>query len=165
MTSMQGFVDGSYDFKALITPISMNLSLNLDPYCPLYVISRTTGAEGFAKILRHLPMFWDSNFSGTVFVPLHFNYVINKTLDIRRFVRSNVCQLPYSPKFLTEAKLTYLPTLLAATSILVESDIENQELRLNQCSKVVSYTEAKNFFIYYYINEKNLETNKIHNNE
>jgi uncharacterized surface protein with fasciclin (FAS1) repeats len=157
MTSMHGYMDGSYDYKQMYDIKDLKGKL------PLPVINENTllGAlvsnprcSEFTQLVKSIPDI-AAKFNGiqsdfTLFVPLSLDFTTleSDSYKVRQFLFLHMLEHAVPYQFLSTTRMMYLTSRLCGTRILVENLTTPNPL-LNKTSMIVGQQLVGNAVIYF----------------
>ena len=170
MATLQGYTDGSYDYRQMYNikdtqgplpkPV-IKINTLLD------ALQQNVQCSEFAKMVMSLPdmaaRFNNSQANFTVFVPLSdIRIPSNDSYHTRQFVLLHTLERAYPYKFLATARMMTLDTRLPGTKILVEN-LGNPKPLLNRHAQILGQQIVGNAVIYYIDRALQLDTNPLSN--
>lgn len=154
MTTLQGFTDGSYDYKQMYDIKDLHGCLP-DPIIHsdtiLGILQKDEKCVLFTNLIKSLPISaLYNNIQGnfTLFVPLNINTNdISDSYKIKKLIMFHTLEKALPLNFLQSSRGMYVNTLLSGTRILIEN-INNQTI-LNGHSIIIGMKLVGNAIIYY----------------
>lgn len=156
MASLQGFMDGSYDYKQFYNIKDLAGPLPKPAiHCNtlLGALEKNKDCIQFVSLLKSLPMsaiYNNNQASFTLFVPIanYCNVNINDSYKVRQFILLHTLEHAVSYPFLKSSKGMLLNTRLPGSNILVENIYTDTPL-LNRQSKILGQQIVGNSVIYF----------------
>ena len=153
MTSMQGFMDGSYGMRQMYNKFRCKEKPVLD-YTILQGLSQNPMGKQFLSLITDLTirnMYNSAIIPYTLFVPVDINTKGMDSYETRRFLLGHTCNHQLNFSFLKSSKGMYINSMIPDDRILVENvskDTTDSPL-INSCSKIIGIQYIGKSCIYY----------------
>lgn len=168
MASLQGYMDGSYDYKQMYNIKDIRGPL------PKPVIHKNTLLDAlhsnpkcleFARMVMSLPdmsaKFNNSQANFTVFVPLSDMYLpSNDSYHVRQLILLHTLEHAYTYQFLASSRMMWLNTRLPGTKLLIEN-LGTPRTMINRHAQILGQQMVGNAVIYFIDQSLRLDENPL----